>query len=95
MQRCICYTCGETVRSANGGCGRRTGIRANGRLEISAVSRSPFFAPLDHEEKGTVFSSSADASDAGVRVQTGIGQRDLCRIPPQAANAMVTPLHGG
>ena len=53
------------------------------------------FAPLDHEEKGTVFSSSADASDAGVRVQTGIGQRDAAVSPLQAANAMVTLLHGG
>lgn len=53
------------------------------------------FAPLDHEEKGTVFSGSADASDAGVRVQTGIGQRDAAVSPLQAANAMVTLLHGG
>lgn len=53
------------------------------------------FAPLDHEEKGTVFSGSADASDAGVRVQTSIGQRDAAVSPLQAANAMVTLLHGG
>lgn len=53
------------------------------------------FAPLDHEEKGTVFSNSVDSSDAGVRVQTGIGQRDAAVSPLQAANAMVTLLHGG
>lgn len=53
------------------------------------------FAPLDHEEKGTVFSGSVDASDAGVRVQTGIGQRDAAISPLQAANAIVTLLHGG
>jgi len=53
------------------------------------------FAPLDHEEKGTVFTGSVDASDAGVRVQTGIGQRDAAISPLQAASAIVTLLHGG
>lgn len=53
------------------------------------------FVPLDHEEKGTVFSDSVDSSDAGVRVQTSIGQRDAAVSPLQAANAIVTLLHGG
>lgn len=55
----------------------------------------PALRPLDLEQKGTIFSDKANADDAGVRVQTGIGQRDAAVTPLQAANAVVTLLHGG
>ncbi|AYB45732.1 peptidoglycan D,D-transpeptidase FtsI family protein [Paenibacillus lautus] len=71
------------------GFGQTVGWQSQGFLGLRS------FAPLDHEEKGTVFSGSVDASDAGVRVQTGIGQRDAAVSPLQAANAVVTLLHGG
>lgn len=50
--------------------------------------------PLDHEEPGVVFNSLA-AADGGVRAQTAIGQRDVLVSPLQAANLVVTLLHGG
>lgn len=50
--------------------------------------------PLDQEEAGTVFSNLAGA-DGGVRAQTAIGQRDVRVSPLQAANLVVTLLHGG
>lgn len=71
------------------GFGQTVGWRTEQFLGISS------FTPLDHEEKGSVFSSSVDTSDAGVRVQTSIGQRDVTISPLQAANAIVTLLHGG
>lgn len=50
--------------------------------------------PLDQEEAGAVFSDLA-AADGGVRAQTAIGQRDVLVSPLQAANLVVTLLHGG
>jgi len=50
--------------------------------------------PLDHEEAGAVFHSLV-AADGGVRAQTAIGQRDVLVSPLQAANLVVTLLHGG
>ncbi|MCH1640378.1 peptidoglycan glycosyltransferase [Paenibacillus timonensis] len=50
--------------------------------------------PLDQEEKGAVFKSLA-AADGGVLAQTAIGQRDVLVSPLQAANLVVTLLHGG
>lgn len=50
--------------------------------------------PLDQEEAGAVF-SSLTAADGGARAQTAIGQRDVRVSPLQAANLVVTLLHGG
>lgn len=50
---------------------------------------------FDSEEKGTVFSPKTLKNDGGVRAQTAIGQRDVAITPLQAANLIVTLLHGG
>lgn len=50
--------------------------------------------PIDQEEAGNVFSSGT-AIDGGVLAQTAIGQRDVLVTPLQAANLVVTLLHGG
>lgn len=50
--------------------------------------------PLSGEQKGTIF-NSLQTDDIGTRVQTAIGQRDVQVTPLQAANLIVTLLHGG
>ncbi|MFE5323299.1 peptidoglycan D,D-transpeptidase FtsI family protein [Paenibacillus sp. NPDC056579] len=49
----------------------------------------------DAEEKGQVFAASTPQQDGGVKAQTSIGQRDVLVTPLQAANMVVTLLHGG
>jgi cell division protein FtsI/penicillin-binding protein 2 len=53
------------------------------------------FRQFDGEEPGQVFSAATAEHDDGVRVQTGIGQRDVLMTPLQAANLAVTLLNGG
>lgn len=55
------------------------------------------FRLFDYEEKGRIFNSkkSIQLNDEGTRIQTAIGQRDVQVTPLQAANLMVTLLHGG
>ncbi|QAY68290.1 penicillin-binding protein [Paenibacillus protaetiae] len=59
---------------------------------------------LPEEEGGTVFrlpdgadnaASQLEEMDGGVMAQSGIGQRDVRMTPLQAANLVVTLLHGG
>ena len=51
---------------------------------------------LEEEEAGAIFASRQAAyRDGGVRTGTGIGQRDVRVTPLQAANMVVTLLHGG
>ena len=50
---------------------------------------------LPEEEAGSVFHDPADGRDGGVRTGAGIGQRDVRVTPLQAANLVVTLLHGG
>ncbi|MBW5444984.1 penicillin-binding protein [Cohnella sp. CFH 77786] len=50
---------------------------------------------LGEEEPGTIFASKKAAQDGGVRTGTGIGQRDVRVSPLQAANLVVSLLHGG
>ncbi|GGA41529.1 peptidoglycan D,D-transpeptidase FtsI family protein [Paenibacillus physcomitrellae] len=50
---------------------------------------------LDQEEAGTVFGAEPHPEDGGVRAQTAIGQRSVRLSPLQAANLIVTLLHGG
>ncbi|WP_276356365.1 peptidoglycan D,D-transpeptidase FtsI family protein [Cohnella caldifontis] len=50
---------------------------------------------LGEEEAGAVFADKKTARDGGVRTGTGIGQRDVRVTPLQAANLVVTLLHGG
>jgi cell division protein FtsI/penicillin-binding protein 2 len=50
---------------------------------------------LGEEEAGTIFTDPQTAQDGGVRTGTGIGQRDVRVTPLQAANLVVTLLHGG
>jgi cell division protein FtsI/penicillin-binding protein 2 len=54
----------------------------------------PVLKPLSGEQKGTIFTSLLP-DDPGARVQTAIGQRDVQVTPLQAANLVVTLLHGG
>ncbi|AOZ91850.1 peptidoglycan D,D-transpeptidase FtsI family protein [Paenibacillus crassostreae] len=70
------------------GVGRRIGWKDHDVLGYSSL------IPLDHEETGEIFASST-TMDGGVRAQTGIGQRDVTMTPLQAANMVVTLLHGG
>ncbi|MNJ53632.1 Penicillin-binding protein 4B [compost metagenome] len=49
---------------------------------------------IDQEEAGTVFATGVYA-DGGGRAQTALGQRDVMVTPLQAANLVVTLLHGG
>ncbi|KAI7246626.1 hypothetical protein KC345_g12048, partial [Hortaea werneckii] len=46
------------------------------------------------EQPGTIFTTLLP-DDGGARVQTAIGQRDVQITPLQAANLVVTLLHGG
>lgn len=51
---------------------------------------------LEEEEAGAIFPDKQEAyRDGGVRTGTGIGQRDVRVTPLQAANMVVTLLHGG
>ncbi|WP_223069284.1 peptidoglycan D,D-transpeptidase FtsI family protein [Paenibacillus caui] len=50
---------------------------------------------IDQEEAGTVFGHESHPEDSGVRAQTAIGQRSVLLSPLQAANMVVTLLHGG
>lgn len=68
---------------------------------IGWASEQPI-APLKHplrllgeEQAGTVFAEPPRVRDGGQLVQTGIGQRDVRVTPLQAANLIVTLLHGG
>ncbi len=54
----------------------------------------PLLKPLEGEQPGTIFMSLLP-DDSGARVQTAIGQRDVKVTPLQAANLIVTLLHGG
>lgn len=54
----------------------------------------PLLRPLAGEQPGRIFSTLVP-DDAGARVQTAIGQRDVTMTPLQAANLVVTLLHGG
>lgn len=54
----------------------------------------PLLKPLAGEQKGTIFTTLLP-DDKGARVQTAIGQRDVQVTPLQAANLIVTLLHGG
>ncbi|WP_339316562.1 penicillin-binding protein 2 [Paenibacillus sp. FSL R10-2734] len=54
----------------------------------------PLLKPLSGEQKGTIFTTLLP-DDKGARVQTAIGQRDVQVTPLQAANLIVTLLHGG
>jgi cell division protein FtsI/penicillin-binding protein 2 len=50
---------------------------------------------LDGEDEGQLFAAGTPREDEGVRMQTAIGQRDVLLSPLQAANMIVTLLHGG
>ncbi|MDG0812048.1 peptidoglycan D,D-transpeptidase FtsI family protein [Cohnella rhizosphaerae] len=50
---------------------------------------------LEEEQPGGIFASPEAGKDGGVRTGTGIGQRDVRVTPLQAANMIVTLLHGG
>ncbi|MNC15819.1 Penicillin-binding protein 4B [compost metagenome] len=49
---------------------------------------------MSGEQAGTIFTALLP-DDSGARVQTAIGQRDVRVTPLQAANLVVTLLHGG
>ena len=70
------------------GMGRENSWQAEGILGMSLLK------PLAGEQAGTIF-STLTTDDAGTRVQTAIGQRDVRVSPLQAANLVVTLLHGG
>ncbi|RKN80554.1 peptidoglycan D,D-transpeptidase FtsI family protein [Paenibacillus ginsengarvi] len=53
------------------------------------------WSQFDGEERGQIFAGRTPSEDEGVRVQTAIGQRDVLVSPLQAANLVVTLLHGG
>ncbi|MCJ8011664.1 penicillin-binding protein 2 [Paenibacillus sp. KQZ6P-2] len=63
--------------------------------EAKNIAGMPVLKPFDHEEAGKIYSSDSAALDGGTRAQTGIGQRDVRVTPLQAANMVVTLLHGG
>ncbi|MWV45447.1 penicillin-binding protein 2 [Paenibacillus sp. HJL G12] len=63
--------------------------------EAKNVAGMALLKPFDHEEAGTIYSSDAASLDGGTRAQSGIGQRDVRVTPLQAANMVVTLLHGG
>lgn len=71
------------------GLGRTVGWRTESFLDGEPL------IPLGEEENGAVFHSRELAEDGGVRAGTGIGQRDVRVTPLQAANMVVTILHGG
>ncbi|QWU17706.1 Cell division protein FtsI/penicillin-binding protein 2 [Paenibacillus sophorae] len=70
------------------GIGRDIGWRQEQVLGLAMLQ------PLSGEQRGTVFRTLLP-DDGGVRVQTAIGQRDSRVTPLQAANLVVTLLHGG
>ncbi|WP_310832242.1 peptidoglycan D,D-transpeptidase FtsI family protein [Paenibacillus pedocola] len=70
------------------GLGRDIGWQAENTLGL------PLLRPLAGEQPGTIFSTLLP-DDSGARVQTAIGQRDVTVTPLQAANLVVTLLHGG
>ncbi|GAA3407984.1 peptidoglycan D,D-transpeptidase FtsI family protein [Paenibacillus hodogayensis] len=53
------------------------------------------WSQFDAEERGQVFHARTPSEDEGIRIQTAIGQRDVLVSPLQAANLVVTLLHGG
>ncbi|OBZ11806.1 hypothetical protein A8L34_15865 [Bacillus sp. FJAT-27264] len=70
------------------GLGRDIGWQSENKLGL------PLLRPLAGEQHGTIFTSLVP-DDSGARVQTAIGQRDVQVTPLQAANLVVTLLHGG
>src|SRR5690606_19745083 len=50
---------------------------------------------FDHEERGQLFAGRTPVEDEGILIQTAIGQRDVLVTPLQAANLIVTLIHGG
>ncbi|QUL56505.1 penicillin-binding protein 2 [Paenibacillus tritici] len=70
------------------GLGRDIGWQAENTLGL------PLLRPLAGEQPGTIFTTLLP-DDGGARVQTAIGQRDVRITPLQAANLVVTLLHGG
>ncbi|WP_150274559.1 peptidoglycan D,D-transpeptidase FtsI family protein [Paenibacillus tepidiphilus] len=72
------------------GLGRPVGWQAEQTLGL------PLLRPLAGEQPGVIFAAGAGpGDDGGARVQTAIGQRDVRVTPLQAANLVVTLLHGG
>jgi cell division protein FtsI/penicillin-binding protein 2 len=59
------------------------------------VSGGGQLAQFDGEQAGQLFAPGTPQQDEGVRMQTAIGQRDVRVTPLQAANMIVTLLHGG
>ncbi len=53
------------------------------------------FRLLEEEERGRLFAGDSKSVDGGIMAQSGIGQRDVRMTPLQAANLIVTLLHGG
>ncbi|MEF3303074.1 peptidoglycan D,D-transpeptidase FtsI family protein [Paenibacillus sp. GYB003] len=76
----------ETARQL--GLDRRVGWTAE---EAGGSAWSQF----DGEERGQIFAGRTANEDEGVRIQTAIGQRDVLVTPLQAANLIVSLLHGG
>lgn len=62
--------------------------------ETTSFLGGPPLKQLDQEERGQVFYAGTEA-DGGARAQTALGQRDVLISPLQAANLVVTLLHGG
>lgn len=97
------------ARSCNGVFAELAGRVSGGQLEAAAFAlglgreigwKQPdvlgmkLLRPLQGEQAGAVFHRPGE-SDEGIRVQTAIGQRDVRITPLQAANLVVTLLHGG
>lgn len=59
------------------------------------ISGSGEWRQLDGEGAGQLFAAGTPRNDEGVLMQTAIGQRDVRVTPLQAANLVVTLLHGG
>lgn len=81
---------GETLQRYAQTLGLTTPVGWIGNTTVSAQ-----FRQWDGEEAGQVYAASTDRRDAGVLVQTAIGQRDAQVTPLQAANLVVTLFHGG
>ncbi|MDO7908124.1 penicillin-binding transpeptidase domain-containing protein [Paenibacillus sp. JX-17] len=60
----------------------------------SEISGLHVMSHFDHEEKGRTFEGEP-VDDGGILAQSSIGQRDTAMTPLQAANLVVTLLHGG
>ncbi|HUC91366.1 MAG TPA: penicillin-binding transpeptidase domain-containing protein [Paenibacillus sp.] len=85
-------TADELDRTADRlGLGRRVGWQA----AKSGEPPGPVGRLLEEEEAGRIFARIPRRRDGGLLAQTGIGQRDVSVTPLQAANLMVTLLHGG